>query len=193
MFKTISKMLKTLFDMPAESGTPSIECEIDEIGLTAESLEIKPELTKPSWKILSKQFPKHMSLYLVEFPDIDVQLFCELATKNALAGYRADRLTNIIQENFKIPATKAETLACQATSVYMTLFQRLKHGEAGVTRFIWRTAGDQRVCPECARLNGKTFLYTGAPVIHCTGRDVWTGEYCGCRCIEEPLLDPVEM
>jgi len=185
-------MLKTLFDMPAQSGIPPTEGDTVEIGLTAESLEIKPELTKASWKILAKQFPEHMRLYLAEFPDVDVQRFCEVATENALAGYRADRLATIIQENFKIPAVKAETLACQATSVYMTLFQRLKHGEAGVTRFIWRTAGDQRVCPDCARLDGKTFLYTDPPVIHCTGRDVWTGEYCGCRCIEESVLDPIE-
>lgn len=192
MFKTIGKIFKTLFDMPAKSGPQLINGDIIEVGLKAESLEIKPELAKASWEILSKQFPEQMRLYLAEFPDVDVQRFCEYATKNALAGYRADKLTTIIQENFKIPTKKAETLACQATSLYMTLFQRLKHGEAGVTRFIWRTAGDQRVCPECARLDGKTFLYTDPPVMHCTGRDVWTGEYCGCRCAEEPVLDPIE-
>ncbi|MEW6403666.1 MAG: phage minor head protein [Chloroflexota bacterium] len=192
MFRAFGKFLKSLFDASRSADELSSEDRVIEVGAVAKSLEITPELEEKSWKILAEEFPKHMAVCLSEFPRIDCKQFCTKATENALAGYRADRLASIIETEFNVPAAKAESLAAISGSVYMTLFRRLKHMEAGVTRFIWRTSGDQRVCAACAKLDGKTFTYSDPPVVHCCGRDVWTDEYCGCRCIEEPVLDPID-
>lgn len=191
MFKAFSKILKSIFPSQAADESPSEDGVVD-VDTAAKSLEITPELEEKSWKILAEEFPKHMAGYHSEFPNIDFKRFCTKATENALAGYRADRLATIIETEFNVPAAKAESLAAIATSVYMTLFRRLKHMEAGVTRFVWRTSGNQRVCAACAKLDGKIFAYSNPPVVHCSGRDVWTDEYCGCRCIEEPVLDPID-
>lgn len=192
MYKFLKKALKSLLaDLAQEDASPENEEPLD-YKIAAKSLEIKPKLKKASWRILAEEFPKNMKPYLDGFSDEDAHSFCEHVKVNALAGYRADRLATIIQENYKLTDAKAESLASQASSIYMTLFRRLRFREAGITRFIWRTAGDQRVCAECARLNGKTFSYSNPPIVHCKGKDVWTGENCGCRCIEEPILDPIE-
>ena len=192
MLKPIVEIIKALFDVLGESRTPSVENDVNKIGSIAKTLEIVPELEKKSWGILSEEFPKHMGLYLSGLPGINPKRFCAKVMENALVGYRADRLASIIEAEFDIPAAKAEALAGISTSVYMTLFRRLKYMEAGVTHFIWRTSGDQRVCATCAKLDGKIFAYSNPPVVRCCGRDVWTDEYCGCRCIEEPVLDSID-
>lgn len=192
MLKILGKIIKALFGASGESRAPSVENDVNEIGSIAKSLEIEPELKKKSWGILSEEFPKHMGVYLSGFPEVNPKKICAKVMENALAGYRADRLASIIEAEFGVSAAKAKVLSGISTSVYMTLFRRLKHMEAGVTRFIWRASGDQRVCAACARLDGKIFTYNNPPVVHCSGRDVWTGEYCGCRCVEEPILDPID-
>ncbi len=74
----------------------------------------------------------------------------------------------------------------------MSEFRRLNFSEAGVTRYIWRTAKDRRVRDAHAHLDGKTFFYSDPPIVDpATGRRRNPGMDYGCRCFDQPLLDPL--
>lgn len=62
--------------------------------------------------------------------------------------------------------------------------KRAEH--AGVTHFIWRTAGDADVRPSHRRLEGKTFAFANPPVVD--GETLLPGQTFNCRCYPEPII-----
>ena len=60
----------------------------------------------------------------------------------------------------------------------------MRQKEAGVTEYIWQTAGDERVRPNHRSKDGKKFKWSNPPAD--TGHP---GQDYQCRCVAEPVLD----
>ena len=61
---------------------------------------------------------------------------------------------------------------------------RLRQERTGVKKFIWRSAGDNRVRPLHRQYNGEEYTWkTGAPKGNFPGQDIM------CRCYAEPVLE----
>lgn len=177
------------FEFGAEPTIAAIEAGWKK---TAEALEVMPELTEANRKILAEEYSENMKLYVKKFTEEAIHSLREQTEDNARAGYRFDRLATIIQDQNKVSATKAEFLARQETSIFMAKFHERQAAEAGITRYIWRTSRDQRVRDSHRHLEGKVFFYSDPPIVDmATGRRAGPGQDYGCRCVDEPVLDPV--
>lgn len=111
----------------------------------------------------------------------------------SLAG-RIQNLTGIAKE-------RASFIARDQTAKLNGVLAEARHTDAGVTHYVWRTAGDRRVVgtpgglyPNGSRLhgnhyerNGKIYSWKKPPV------DGPPGQAIGCRCIAAPILNPAEL
>lgn len=175
--------------MDPESALSAVEAGFKK---TAETLEIMPELTESSRAILKEEYSENLKLAVKKFTEEQILSLRESTEENATKGYRFDRLADKIQDQYKVSAVKAEFLARQETSLFMSQYRRQRFSEAGVTRYIWRTSRDQRVRDVHKHLEGKIFFYTQPPIVdRASGRRRNPGEDYGCRCVDEPVLDPV--
>lgn len=59
--------------------------------------------------------------------------------------------------------------------------------EIGVTHYIWRSAGDERVCPTCAKNDGRRFSWSKPPASGHPGLTTCC-DMGWCRCYAEAIL-----
>ena len=158
----------------------------------AEGLEVQPHLSDESMETLREEYLENLRLFVKNFADREIFALRSAVQDNARAGYRFSRLASIIKERYQVTESKANFLARQETSLFMSEFRRLNFSEAGVTRYIWRTARDRRVRDAHAHLEGRVFFYSDPPIVDpASGRRRNPGQDYGCRCFDQPLLDTV--
>jgi hypothetical protein len=63
---------------------------------------------------------------------------------------------------------------------YIGAFDRNRAQSAGAKAFIWRTARDAAVCPECRKMEGKRFSYQKSPQIGFPGDHICPVGWCRC-------------
>lgn len=204
MHKLLRVMLDLIFGSIPRKRYPQKRRIRPNAKADAASLEIVPELRKSSWKVLSREFSQKMAPYLTGHKEEFISQVCEEAREIVIAGYRSDKLAEAFHKKFGITQVEAELLATQATSLYMALIRKFRFKELGIIQYRWQTAGDQRVCDNCARLNGKVYYYDQPPILNqVTGLRANPGECSaysgldesccaqGCRCIDIPILSPI--
>jgi hypothetical protein len=74
-------------------------------------------------------------------------------------------------------------------SVFRASFQRDRKNAlaAGSTKYVWRSSGDEDVCPACAKKNGRRFAWNSPPV----GGHPGESGCCPsgwCRCYAEAVI-----
>lgn len=120
-----------------------------------------------------------------------------------LKSYRQERLPDDrsivveVAELGKITHERAKVLARDQTSKYNSSLNQIRQSELGISEYIWRTSGDQRVVgdpgglyPDGNRMhgnhyvrNGKKFKWAEPPF---DGHPGWPIQ---CRCVAEPILN----
>lgn len=159
----------------------------------AQKLTVHPNLSQDSKARLTKEYTENMKLWIRKFSEESIQDLRVSVDKNANEGYRFDRLIDMIQARYGVAQSKAKFLARQETSLFMAKYRKSRFGEAGVTRYKWSTSHDERVRADHKHLNGRTFFYSDPPIVDtATGRRAGPGEDFNCRCVDIPILDPVE-
>jgi SPP1 gp7 family putative phage head morphogenesis protein len=197
--KLIMKKLDQIqTDLEAQANANPVRARrtVDSINTTwraaAEVLEVSPELSPEMRARFAKEYSDNMKLWVKKFSEESIQDLRKVVSANAEQGYRFDNLIESIKSRYHVSTTKAKFLARQETSLFMSKFRELRYSEAGVTRYKWRTSGDGRVRDGHKKLNGKIFSYASPPIVDAqTGRRANPGQDFGCRCIDEPILDPV--
>lgn len=158
---------------------------------SADILKIQPKLSKDATARLSQDYTKNISLYISDFSKQSIQNLREAVENNALEGYRFDRLTEMIRHRYGVMANKAKFLARQETSLFMAKYRKQRFGDAGVQRYKWSTAHDERVRHSHKVLNGRIFSYDDPPITDpTTGARNNPGEDFNCRCVDIPILEP---
>jgi len=118
--------------------------------------------------------------------DIPVQLAQQVSDEfsNALLlGQRGKSLATIFEERLGVAESRAKLIARDQSTKALGNMQKARQQALGVTRYEWVTAGDERVRPSHAALNGKVFDWNDPPP------EGHPGEPVACRCVAAPILD----
>lgn len=102
-----------------------------------------------------------------------------------IEGGSQKALTDKLSKQLKVSKNRARLIARDQTSKFNSDLNRIRHEQAGVTRYVWRTSRDERVRDLHARLEGHEYTYgesTGAE-----GGDP-PGQPINCRCVAQPIV-----
>lgn len=105
------------------------------------------------------------------------------------AGRRVESLAADIAERFEITTRHAELIARDQCLKLNANISHERMQNAGITKFVWTTAGDERVRPEHDDLDGETFSFDDPPVTNSDGDTNLPGEDFQCRCVAFPVDD----
>lgn len=97
------------------------------------------------------------------------------------AGEGARDLTRRLQDATGMERNRADIIARTETMEAFRQSSTDQYGRYGITEEEWLTAHDDRVCDECAALDGKKFPIGEAPRVH-------GGTNARCRCILLPVI-----
>lgn len=92
-------------------------------------------------------------------------------------------LGSILQERLGVAESRARLIARDQAATAQGQIQKVRQQALGVRRYRWQTAGDERVRPSHAALNGQAFTWDAPPPIG------HPGEPINCRCVAIPIFD----
>lgn len=111
------------------------------------------------------------------------------AQDEILRGFRRGRsnseIARRIQEQTGIARNRARLIARDQVASLNGELTQIRQTRMGVTEYIWRTAGDERVRDSHEALDGRKFAWNDPP------EEGHPGEPINCRCLAEPVLDPL--
>ena len=106
-----------------------------------------------------------------------------------MEGYRAERMEQVIRNEYGVSRNKARFLARTETALLVSKYREENYKEAGVNYYRWSSSQDQRVRPLHRKLNGQIFAWNDPPIIdERRGKKGNPGEIWGCRCVSVPIL-----
>jgi SPP1 gp7 family putative phage head morphogenesis protein len=106
----------------------------------------------------------------------------KIVTRAFTTGARAEDVAGDIADRYGISERHARLIARDQIGSLNGQIAAARQQEIGVTSFVWRDAGDERVRPEHEALNGETFSYDDPP------DEGLPGEPVCCRCYAEPVF-----
>lgn len=110
----------------------------------------------------------------------------QMETTNALiAGESASSLQERIRKQLGISDNRARLIARDQTSKLTSDLNRVRHQQAGIEEYIWRTSHDERVRERHRKLEGLRYKY-GEP----TGAEdgLPPGQPIQCRCVAQAVV-----
>ncbi len=111
----------------------------------------------------------------------------KLVTRGISEGMTHDELAGHIEKAYSVGETDARRIARDQIGKLYGALNADRQQSMGVNRFIWRTAGDERVREEHEALNGQEFSYDEGG----DDEEGLPGEPIQCRCYAEPVLDDI--
>lgn len=157
---------------------------------SAQLLEVQPRLMPAATEALAQDYNKNLKLYVKDFSRQSIRSLREAVEDNALQGFRFDKLTETVRHRYGVTANKARFLARQETGLFMAKYRKQRFSQAGVRKYRWSTAHDERVRDSHKHLDGKVFAYDQPPITdRSTGDRNNPGEDFNCRCLDIPILE----
>lgn len=106
-------------------------------------------------------------------------------TRAFTSGTRAETVTGDVEDRYGISERHARLIARDQIGKLNGQINASRQQELGVTKFVWRTMEDEKVRPEHAVLDGRTFSYDDPPSEGIPGEPI-----CD-RCYAEPVFDAI--
>ncbi len=111
----------------------------------------------------------------------------QLTTTNALiSGKTSVQLRSELKEKFELSDSRAKLIARDQTSKFRADLNKIRQEQAGIDKYTWRTARDERVREDHKKVDGKVYKY-GEPTDVKTGAE--PGQDIQCRCNAEGLIE----
>lgn len=107
----------------------------------------------------------------------------EIVFRGARQGRTTKEIAEEIRQRGDVSTSRARLIARDQVSKFYGNLNQIRQTSLGVTRYIWRTAKDERVREEHAAREGDTFEWSNPP------DDGHPGEAINCRCYAEPVLE----
>jgi SPP1 gp7 family putative phage head morphogenesis protein len=98
-------------------------------------------------------------------------------------GARASEIAGSLKERFGVTRSRATLIARDQVGKFNGELTQLRHQEAGIDGYIWRTSKDERVRKEHRDRDGEHFKWSKPP------EGGHPGEAVQCRCTAEPDLE----
>lgn len=111
----------------------------------------------------------------------------DMVEKAHAQGLRVEELAGQLRERFEISDRRAELIARDQVLKLNGQINQYRQRDAGVTEYVWRTVGDERVRPGHAALDGTTQNWDSPPEVS-PGRFEHPGGDYQCRCRADPVL-----
>lgn len=106
-------------------------------------------------------------------------------TNAVLNGVPAADLRKKLTEDFNFSDKRAKVIARDQIAKTTSDLNRIRHTQAGITEYIWRTSRDERVRPRHVTCDGKTYTY-GKPTDAEEGLP--PGQPILCRCVAQAIV-----
>lgn len=108
-----------------------------------------------------------------------------IVTNAVINGRPANDLKAELTKQFKFSDRRARLIARDQIAKFNSDLNRIRHQQAGVTEYRWRTSHDERVRPLHQKLDGTVYKY-GEP----TGAEqgLPPGQPINCRCIAQGIV-----
>jgi SPP1 gp7 family putative phage head morphogenesis protein len=138
---------------------------------------------------MSAQMAQRTAAFAGYIQNINAQLADEVAEAVALTigqGERAPLLADAIEQRLKVSKSRAKLIARDQVSKAQGAFVEERMRAAGISRYRWRTAGDERVRASHRALEGQVFSWNAPPSVGHPGHDI------NCRCVAIPVMDDEE-
>ena len=87
----------------------------------------------------------------------------------------------MLRDEYQSSGYNLRRLTRDQTNKQIGGLSKLRHGQLGITKFIWRTVADERVRAEHAGYDGQTYEWSQAP-------EGGPGAPILCRCNAEPAI-----
>lgn len=107
-------------------------------------------------------------------------------TTAMIEGRTTKQLQAELKKLLQVSDSRARLIARDQAAKFNSEMNEIRHKQAGIEKYIWRTANDERVRPRHARLEGVTYAYgerTGAEEGLPPGRPIQ------CRCIAQAIVE----
>lgn len=153
-------------------------------------IEITAETTGTLADQLGRELTTNLDLYVKDFTNEEILTLRTMAQQNAFAGYRTDRLADMIEGRFGVTKRKAAFLADQETGMLVSKYREIQYRAAGSRSYKWSTSHDERVRKDHRALNQQTFMWDSPPVTNlATGDRNHPGNDFRCRCVAMPIIE----
>jgi SPP1 gp7 family putative phage head morphogenesis protein len=151
--------------------------------------EIPVEITPAMRAKLTAELTQNLNLGIKGVAQEEVEKLRELVEQNALAGYRSEKLIDIIQARLGVGKSRAAFIARNETSLFVSKYAEARYAEEGIGEYVWRTSNDSRVRHDHAILNKRIFSFNQPPIVdQATGRRGNPGSDYNCRCVAIPVM-----
>jgi len=117
-------------------------------------------------------------------PEQELERVAGTVERGLQQGLRFTAVSKEIQKSFGITHRRAKLIARDQTTKLNASLTKLRQQEVGVEKYIWQTAGDERVRPSHRANDGKTFRWDSPP--KATGHP---GHDVNCRCVAIPVFE----
>jgi SPP1 gp7 family putative phage head morphogenesis protein len=107
--------------------------------------------------------------------------------ESAEQGRTVDQIAARLEEQFDIVDNKASFIARDQVLKLNGQMQQERQQAAGVTSYLWTTAGDERVRPTHQKLDGAQEDWNSPPIVSEDGRREHPGGDFLCRCFAVPV------
>lgn len=112
------------------------------------------------------------------FGDLETRLVSGLRQ-----GARAPQLAQTISERYGVAETNAARIANDQVGKFFAELNKVRQQNLGISKYVWRTMGDNRVRDEHEDLEGQEFSWDEESA------EGYPGDEVNCRCWAEPVMD----
>jgi len=142
--------------------------------------------TAPTGRAFQEMLAEQVTL-IRSIPLEAAQRVHERATQAMVEGTRFADLIGDIMETGGVAQSRAKLIARTETARTNSVLTQVRAEHVGSDSYIWRTAQDEQVRPDHAKLEGKTILWAEPPLAGPNQR-YHAGQGPNCRCYPEPIL-----
>lgn len=108
-----------------------------------------------------------------------------LTTNSLISGETVKTLQGKLKAQFDISDNRARLIARDQTNKLNADLNKIRHKQAGVEEYVWRTSRDERVREDHRRVNGEQYKYGEATG---TNSGAEPGQDIQCRCIAQAVI-----
>jgi len=131
-------------------------------------------------------FSRQNAQLITSIPEQDLLQVAGIVERGLQQGTRFTNVARDIQKRFGITMRRANLIARDQTTKLNSSLTQLRQESAGITHYIWQTAGDERVRPTHRANDGKKFSWDKPPAT--TGHP---GHDINCRCVAIPVMEGI--
>lgn len=106
-------------------------------------------------------------------------------------GDRHETIAKNIGERFRVAQSRAKLIARDQTLKLYGELNAARQQDLGITRYVWRSANDQRVRDAHGEFDGNTYRWDDPPGDGSPEEGTHPGTAIQCRCWADPVLDDV--